>query len=87
MRIFCVSIMSHMDTLGECVCLGNDGDEVDTCTETLHDLNVERLESMAGRPDEVETSVDTKITLLAALWLLLLDHVGLMLVVNEVDDG
>ena len=42
---------------------------------------------MAGRPDEVETGVDTKITLLAALWLLLLDHVGLMLVVNEVDEG
>jgi hypothetical protein len=42
---------------------------------------------MAGRPDEIQASVDTKVTLLAALWLLLLDHVRLMLVVNEVDDG
>jgi hypothetical protein len=42
---------------------------------------------MAGRPNEVQTSVNTKITLLAALGLLLLNHVGLMLVVNEVDDG
>jgi len=42
---------------------------------------------MAGRPDEVQASVDTKITLLAALGLLLLNHVRLMLVVKEVDDG
>jgi hypothetical protein len=31
--------------------------------------------------------VDTKVALLAALRLLLLNHVRLMLVVNEVDDG
>jgi hypothetical protein len=31
--------------------------------------------------------VDTKVTLLATLGLLLLNHVRLMLVVNEVDDG
>jgi len=42
---------------------------------------------MTGRPDEVQASVDTKITLLAALGLLLLNHVRLMLVVNKVDDG
>jgi len=42
---------------------------------------------MTGRPDEVQASVNTKITLLAALGLLLLNHVRLMLVVNEVDDG
>jgi hypothetical protein len=35
-------------TLGECVRFGNDGDEVDMCTETLHDLNVERLETKTG---------------------------------------
>jgi hypothetical protein len=50
-------------------------------------MNYMKSVRMAGGPDEVQTSVDTKITLLAALWLLLLDHVGLMLVVNEVDDG
>jgi hypothetical protein len=42
---------------------------------------------MTGRPDEVHASVFTKITLLAALGLLLLGHVRLMLVVNEVDRG
>jgi len=42
---------------------------------------------MTGRPDKVQASVDTKITLLATLGLLLLNHVRLMLVVNKVDDG
>ena len=42
---------------------------------------------MAGRSDEVQASMNTKVALLAALGLLLLDHVRLMLVVNEVDDG
>lgn len=42
---------------------------------------------MTGRPDEIQASVDPKVALLAALGLLLLDHVGLMLVVNKVDNG
>ena len=42
---------------------------------------------MTSRPDEIQTSVNTEITLFAALGLLLLNHVRLMLVVNEVDDG
>jgi hypothetical protein len=35
-------------TLGECVRFGNDGDEVDACTEALHDLDVERFETKTG---------------------------------------
>jgi hypothetical protein len=50
-------------------------------------MNYRKNVRVTGRPDEVQASVDTKITLLAALGLLLLDHVRLMLVVNEVDDG
>ncbi len=42
---------------------------------------------MTGRPDEIQASVDPKVALLAALGLLLLDHVRLMLVVNKVDNG
>ena len=41
---------------------------------------------MTGGPDEVQASMNAKITLLAALGLLLLNHVRLMLVVNEVDN-
>jgi hypothetical protein len=28
------------------ICLCNDRNEIDTCTETLHDLNIERLQAM-----------------------------------------
>lgn len=42
---------------------------------------------MAGRPDEVQARMHPQVALLAPLRLLLLDHVRLMLVVNEVDDG
>jgi hypothetical protein len=50
-------------------------------------MNYMKNVRVAGRPDEVQASMDAKVTLLAALGLLLLDHVRLMLVVNEVDDG
>jgi len=42
---------------------------------------------MTSRPDKVQASMNTKVALLAALGLLLLDHVRLMLVVNKVDNG
>ena len=41
---------------------------------------------MTGGPDEIQAGMNAKIALLAALGLLLLDHVRLMLVVNEVDN-
>ena len=42
---------------------------------------------VASRTDEVEAGVDAEVDLLLALGLLLLAHVRLVLVVNEVDDG
>jgi hypothetical protein len=42
---------------------------------------------MAGGADEVEAGVDTEINLLRSAGLLLLQHVRLMLVVEELDDG
>jgi hypothetical protein len=44
MRIFCASITS----------LIYDGDEVVACAETLHDLNVERLETETGSVSELD---------------------------------
>lgn len=41
---------------------------------------------MSSRPDEVQASVNSQVTLLSSLWLLLLAHVRLMLVINKVDD-
>lgn len=69
------------------VCLGNHGNQVDARAEPLHDLNVEWLQSVSGGSDEVQASVDTEIDLVATARLLLLQHVRLMLVVQELDDG
>jgi hypothetical protein len=41
---------------------------------------------MSGGSDEVEAGVDAKVDLVAAARLLLLEHVRLMLVVQELDD-
>ena len=46
----------------------------------------DNVERMASRPNEVEAGVDTEVTLHAALGLLLLNHVRLMLFINEVDN-
>ena len=42
---------------------------------------------MASGSDEKEASVDPEIGLFTALGLLLLAHVGLMLIIDEIDDG
>jgi hypothetical protein len=42
---------------------------------------------VAGRADEVEAGVHAQVNLVLAARLLLLEHVGLMLVVEELDDG
>lgn len=41
---------------------------------------------MSGRADEVEAGVDTEIDLLCTAWLLLLEHIRLMLIVKELDN-
>lgn len=71
----------------ESVGFGDDGDEVDAGAEALHDFDVEGFEGMAGGADEVEAYVDAEIDLVTAAGLLFLQHVGLVLVVEELDDG
>src|SRR5262249_7325142 len=71
----------------ERVRLGDDGDEVDPRAEPLHDLDVEGLQGVAGGSDEVEAGVDAEVDLVLAARLLLLQHVRLVLVVQELDDG
>ena len=41
---------------------------------------------MPSRPDEVQASMNSQVTFLSSLRLLLLAHVRLMLIVNKVDD-
>jgi len=66
--------------------LGNNGNKVHSRAKPLHHFNVERLQRMTGRTDKVETSMDTEVDLVLPSRLLLLQHVRLMLVVEEFND-
>lgn len=70
----------------ECVSLGNDGDQVNTSAQSLHNFDIKGLQSMTGRSDEVKTGVDAEVDLVRTTGLLLLQHVGFMLIVKEFDD-
>ena len=78
----------ELGEIGGCegVSLCDHGDQVDTSAELLHDLNVEGLQAVAGRANEVQACVHTEIDLLSAARLLLLEHVALVLVVEELND-
>ena len=67
--------------------LGYYRDQIDSGAQSLHYFNVQRLECMAGRSDEVKASVDSQINLVHSAWLLLLQHVGFVLIVKEFDNG
>jgi hypothetical protein len=71
---------------GEGVCLCDNWDQVDARAQTLHHFNIERLQGVAGGTDEVQARVHSEVDLLGPLWLLLLQHVALMLVVQELND-
>lgn len=71
----------------ESISLGDDRNQVDARAQALHDLDVEGLERVAGRADEVQASMNTEIDLVISSGLLLLQHIGLVLVVKELDDG
>lgn len=43
--------------------LGDDRNDVDFLVQPLHELNVERLESVAGRRDEVQAAVHSRVGL------------------------
>lgn len=67
--------------------LGDDRNEVDARAKSLHNLNVKGLEGVSSRSNEVEAGMDTEVDLVLTTGLLLLEHVRLVLVVEEFDDG
>lgn len=69
------------------ISLGNNRDQINSRAQSLHDLNIQRLQGVASGSDEVQTGVNTKVDLVLAAGLLLLKHVRLVLVVQELDDG
>lgn len=70
-----------------CVGLGDNGNQVDSRAQSLHDLNVEGLQGVASGSDEVQAGVYTEVDLVISAGLLLLKHVRLVLVVEELDNG
>src|SRR4051794_38057919 len=71
---------------GQRVGLGHDRNEVHAGGEALHDLNVEWLQGMAGRADEVEAGMYSEVNLVSTTRLLFLQHVRLVLVVQKFDN-
>ena len=69
------------------ISLGNDWNEIDTSAQSLHNLNVQWLEGVSSRSDEVEACMHAQVDLLGSARLLLLQHVGLMLIIEKLDDG
>jgi hypothetical protein len=67
--------------------LGNDGDQVDLGVELLHDLNVEGLQRVAGRLDEVDNCVNAVVYDIHAVHLILRLKVGIEPLLNVLDDG
>lgn len=67
--------------------LGNDRNKVNSRAESLHNFNIQRLQSVASRADKVQASMDTKVNLILTTGLLLLKHVRLMLIIQEFNDG
>ena len=63
------------------VCFGDYWNEVHSGAQPLHDLDIQRLECVARRANKVETGVDSQVNFVAPAWLLLLEHVRLMLVI------
>jgi hypothetical protein len=70
----------------ESIRLRNNRDQVDSRAQSLHDLNIQRFQCVPSRADEVQAGVNTEINLVDTTGLLLLQHVGLMLIIQELDD-
>lgn len=70
----------------ESISLRNNGNQVDSGAQSLHDLDVQRLQGVSGGSDKVQAGVNTEVDLVNTTGLLLLQHVRLMLIIQEFDD-
>lgn len=70
----------------QCIGLRNNGNEVDSRTQPLHNFNIERLQGVPCGSNKVQAGVDTEIDFVDTAGLLFLQHVRLVLVVQKFDD-
>ena len=68
------------------ICFGDDWDEIDAGAETLHDFDIQWLERVACGTNEVQARMYSQVDLLRPAWLLLLQHIALVLVIQELND-
>jgi len=73
--------------VGQSVSLGDDWDEVDLGVESAHDFDVQRLERVTGRLDEVNTSVYTVVDNVHAVDFVLGVQVSIKSLLNVLHDG
>jgi len=86
--LFTYSLLEGSDFLaGHGVALGDDGDQVDLVVESLHELDVERLEGVTGGCNKVQAGVDTGVSDLAAVDSVLLLKVCIETALNGSQDG
>lgn len=69
------------------VSLGNHWNQVDLGVQAAHDLNVERLQGVAGGLDEVDARVDTVVNDVGSVDLVFGLQVGIVSLLNVLDNG
>ena len=67
--------------------LGNDGNQVDLGMKTLHHLNVERLQRVAGGLDEEDAGMDAVIYDVHAVDLILRIEISIVTLFDVIDNG
>jgi hypothetical protein len=72
--------------VGQGIGLGDHRDQVDLGVEAAHDLDIQRLEGVASRLDEVDTGVDAVVDNVAAVNLVLSLKVGVETLLNVLDN-
>jgi hypothetical protein len=72
--------------VGQGISLGNDGNEVNLGVETAHNLNVQGLQGVARRLNEVDTGVDAVVDNVAAVDLVLSLEIGIVALLDVLDN-
>ena len=72
--------------IGQGIGLGNDGNQVDLGMKSAHDLNVQRLQGVASRLDEVDAGMDAVVDNVHAVDLVLSLEVGIESLLDVLDN-
>ena len=72
--------------IGESIRLGNDWDEIDLGVKSTHNLNIQRLERVSGRLNEVDTGMHTVVNNVHAVDLVLSIKVCIKSLLDVLDD-